>query len=91
MTAPADSLDWSDPIAVSRWLAGLRLSFNDADAAALDMLRPARARELGPALHREKYEGARAQILQALDYAAAPEPDDGHGDPSGNGGAGPVH
>ena len=85
------SLDWSDPIEVSIWLAGLRLSFNDADAAALDMLRPARARELGPALHREKYTDARAQILQALDYATAPEPDDeGHGDPSGNGGS-PHH
>ena len=87
------SLDWNDPAAVSVWLAGLRLSWNDADAAALDMLRPPRERELGPALHRDHYQAARAQILQALDYAAAPEPDpdDEPNDPAGSGGAGPVH
>jgi len=84
------SLDWSDPIAVSKWLAGLRLSWNDADAAALDMLRPPRARELGPALHAKNYGEARAQVLQALDYATAPEPDDDPGDPAGSGGS-PVH
>jgi hypothetical protein len=64
------SLDWSDPIAVSKWLAGLRLAFNDADAVALDMLRPPRVRELGPALHAKNYGEARAQILQSLAYAA---------------------
>ena len=32
------SLDWSDRDAVSRWLAGLRLSFRDADAVTRDML-----------------------------------------------------
>lgn len=84
-------LDWNDPIAVSQWLAGLRLSWNDADAAALDMLRPPRARELGPALHRDHYHAARAQILQALDYATAPEPDGEPGDPAGSGGSGPIH
>jgi hypothetical protein len=73
------SLDWSDPVAVSKWLAGLRLSFNDADAVALDMLRPPRVRELGPALHAKNYSEARAQIVQLLDYATAPEPDDGKG------------
>jgi hypothetical protein len=56
---------------ISRWLAGLRLAFNDADAVALDMLRPPRARELG--LHARNYGAARAQILQALAYAEAPE------------------
>lgn len=71
------SLDWSDPFAVAAWLAGLRVSFNDADAIALDMLRPQRTRDLGPALHREKYSDARAQIIQALDYATAPEPGGG--------------
>ena len=81
------SLDWSDPIAVSRWLAGLRLAFNDADAAALDMLKPPRSRELGPVLHAANYGAARAQLLQALDFADAPEPSD----PAGCGGAGPVY
>jgi hypothetical protein len=79
------SLDWSDPIAVSEWLTGLRLSFNDADAVALDMLRPARSRELGPALHRDKYRDARAQIIQALDYEAAPEA--APSDPAGSSGS----
>jgi hypothetical protein len=50
------SLDWSDPIAVSTWLAGLRLAFNDADAVAIDMLRPPLERELGPVLHTKNYE-----------------------------------
>ncbi len=81
------SLDWSDPIAVSKWLAGLRGAFNDADAVALDMLRAPRARELGPALHAKNYGEARATILAALEYASAPEPDPGEGD----GGAGPSH
>lgn len=78
------SLDWSDATEVSIWLAGLRQSFADADATALDMLRPPRSRELGPMLHEQKYTAARAQILQALDYATAPEPEDGEGgDPAG--------
>ena len=76
---------------MSKWLAGLRLAFNDADAAALDMLRPPRARELGPALHAENYGAARVQILQALLFAEAPEPDPEPSDPAGNGGAGSVH
>jgi len=84
------ALDWSDPIAVSRWLAGLRLAFNDADGIALDMLKPPRARELGSALHAENYGKARAQILQALDFADAPEPDPEPGDPAGCGGS-PAH
>jgi hypothetical protein len=68
------TLDWSDPIAVSRWLASLRSSWDDADAVVLDMLRPPRERELGAALHREKYGEARAQIIEALDYGTATEP-----------------
>jgi hypothetical protein len=85
------SLDWSDPIEVSKWLAGLRLSFNDADAVAEDMLLPSRQRELGPALHATNYHAARKQIVQALDYATAPDDDGEPSDPAGNGGAGPVH
>lgn len=61
-----DALDWSDPIAVSKWLAGLRLSWNDADAVAEDMLLPPRQRSLGPALHAKNYGEARAQIVQLL-------------------------
>ena len=78
------SLDWSDPIAVAKWLCSLRLAFNDVDATSLDMLRPLRRRELGPVIHARNYGEARAQVLQALDYASAPEPD-----PAGSGGAEP--
>jgi hypothetical protein len=77
------ALDWSDPVAVSRWLAGLRLAFDDADGIALDMLEPPRSRELGPVLHADTYGKARAQILQALDFATAPEPEGEGGDPAG--------
>jgi hypothetical protein len=66
------SLDWSDPEALRAWLAGLRASFADLDAAASDMLRPPQERELGPVLHAKNYKDARAQILEALDYAGAP-------------------
>jgi len=81
------SLDPADPIAFGRWLAGLRTAFHDLDAVALDMLRPPRSRELGPAIHAANYGAAREQVLQALDFAVAPEP----GDPAGNGDAGPPH
>jgi hypothetical protein len=76
------SLDWSDPIAVSQWLAALRKSFDDADAVTLDMLLPPRERELGPALHAKHYGDAREQILQALDFAAPAGADDG--EPAGS-------
>jgi hypothetical protein len=54
-------------MAFSRWLAGLRSAFADADAVAVDMLRPPRARELGPALAARNYGEARAAILASLD------------------------
>jgi hypothetical protein len=63
------SLDWRDPAAVSQWLSGLRSSFQDLDAAAQDMLRHPRDRELGPALHRAHYHAARGQVLAALALA----------------------
>jgi hypothetical protein len=88
------SLDWNDATEVAIWLSGLRQSFDDLDGIALDMLKPARERELGHSLHEKHYADARASILHALDFASAPEPDDEEpdsGDPSGNGGAGPVH
>src|SRR5262249_2325841 len=87
------ALDWSDPTAVPKWLGALRSAIADADAIARDMLRPARDRELGPTMHREKYREAMNAIVQALDYATAPEPedDDEPSDPAGSGGAGPVH
>jgi hypothetical protein len=74
---PASShppLDWTDPAAVSHWLDGLRVAFADADATALDMLKPARDRELGPALHARNYGEARTAVLAALAAAHAPAP-----------------
>jgi len=73
------SLDFTDPAAVARWLAGLRSSFNDLDAAALDMLRAPRDRELGPALHAAHYHAAREQVLQALDLAGSDSEGDAEG------------
>jgi hypothetical protein len=86
------SLDWSDTTEVSIWLAGLRQSFDDLDGIALDMLKPARERELGHALHEKHYADARASILHALDFASAPEPEPEDGEPSdGDGSAGAIH
>lgn len=84
------SLDWTDATEVSIWLAALRQSFADADAVALDMLRPPRSRELGPALHAEHYSAARAQFLKAIDYATAPEPHGEPSDPAGSGSSLPL-
>ena len=75
-----------------RALLALKLAFDDADAVAEDMLRAPRKRQLGPVLHRKNYGDARASMLSGLDYLIGitkPEPE--NGDPSGNGGAGPVH
>jgi hypothetical protein len=74
-----------DPEAVRLWLHGLRVSFADFDAAAADMLRPLRKRQLGHETHASMYKAARAQIHMGLDFATA-EPE--HGDPAGSGGAG---
>jgi hypothetical protein len=67
-------LDWSDPAAVSHWVESLRVAFHDADAVTLDMLKPPRARELGPVLHARNYGEARAAVLAALAAARAPVP-----------------
>ena len=71
------SLDWNDRAAVARWLAGLRTSFADLDAVAIDMLRPPHERELGPVLHAKNYGAARLQIWRALDFALPPDPEGG--------------
>jgi hypothetical protein len=76
-----------------RALVDLRVAFDDGDAITEDMLRAPRKRDLGPALHRANYTEARSKLLAA--HAAAMRllaSDDGgeHGDPSGNGSAGPV-
>ncbi len=74
-------------------LSTLCEAFRDADAITKDMLRPPRKRELGPALHADNYGEARASLVQALDRAVklADEDEPDHGDPSGSGGAGPIH
>ncbi len=66
------SLDWSDPIAVSRWLAHLRLAVHASDAVVQDMLRPRWSREFEPALHEHSYGEARHRLLQALAIAETP-------------------
>jgi hypothetical protein len=77
------SLDWSDPVAVSRWLGAMRVTLEDHLAIMEDMLRPPRERELGPALHRQRADETAAQLRQLLDAATAPEPDGEPGDPAG--------
>lgn len=74
-----------------RALVDLRVAFDDADTVAADMLRAPRRRELGPVLAAQNYGDARSRVLAAHAYlmrlVSIGEP----GDPSGNGGAGPVH
>lgn len=77
------SLDLSDPAAFSRWLTSLRSAFLDADAVSIDLLRPLRARELGPVVAARNYGEARTAVLAALDIDIDVE----HGDPVGSGGS----
>ncbi len=76
----ATRLDFTDPEAVARWLAGLRAAFNDLDAVGLDLLCAPPDRELGPALAAQNYHAARDQILSALNFAG-PDPDAGEACP----------
>ena len=93
----SDTLDWDDTAAVLRWLADLRTAWDDANSVTCDMLAPLRSRKLGPKECRRLYSEASFQLDQLIHFAMlkdAPPPDDddgGPGDPSGNGGAGPVH
>ncbi len=74
-----------------RALIDLRVCIDDADAVTEDMLRPPRRRELGPVTHRKNYGEARKAIVQAHAYAMRlVDGGSEHGDPSGNGGAGPT-
>lgn len=76
-----------------RALLDLRVSSDDGDAVTQDMLRPASKRELGPVLHATNYRDARGKVLASIAFLMRILDDDGGepGDPSGNGGAGPVH
>ncbi len=57
----------------AEWHRHLRTAFEDADAAARDMLRPPSKRSLGPRQHRRLYGDAVRQIRSLLDHP----PDDG--------------
>lgn len=83
-------IDWRDPSAVRAFVEELRATLDDAHAVVADMLRPASARELGPAMHRRNYREARAKAAQLL-VLAMPGPlgTTERGDPAGSGGAGP--
>ncbi|MEO7329843.1 MAG: hypothetical protein ABI193_14795 [Minicystis sp.] len=83
-------IDWRDPAAVRAFVEELRATLDDAHAVVADMLRPVRARELGPSMHRRNYREARAKIGQLLSLAM-PGPREAmeRGDPAGSGGAGP--
>jgi hypothetical protein len=83
-----DRLDFGDLAAVEVWLATLKQTIDDVDGVVVDMLKPARQRELGHVLHGQHYAAAAESLRQLIAYAALPPP---HGDPSGNGGGGPVH
>ena len=90
-----DRLAWDDPIAVLRWLTDLRVAWLDANSVAADMLAPLRKRKLGPAECRRLYSETSFQIDQLIHFAMSSltrdDDDGGPGDPSGSGGAGPVH
>src|SRR5262249_8668617 len=94
---PTSFLDWNDKDAVRRLLVDARVQADDIDATVQDMFRTRRDRALGPALARETYSDAMRSLLYLLSYAVGPggftpPGDDGadHGDPTDNGGAGPV-
>lgn len=79
-----------NPDDMRRALIDLRVAVDDADAAAEDMLRAPRRRELGPVLHRKQYTEARHKITATIAYLMRLVGGDGPAEPS-NGGAGPAH
>lgn len=81
-----------DRALLRRVLVDLRVSCDDADEVAQDMLRPPRKRTLGPVSHRASYDEARGNIVKSIDYLVKLAADDETPrDPSGNGGSGPAH
>jgi hypothetical protein len=64
-----ERLDWSDPAAVRRWIANMRVACADADAVTTDLLRPLRLRRLGHIQHESLYQEARDAVSTLLDYA----------------------
>jgi hypothetical protein len=60
----------------AEWMKHLRTAFEDAHAAAEDMLRPPRKRGLGPRQHRKLYRGAAKQIRSLLDHPPDDAPED---------------
>ena len=61
--------DWTDEVFRTRLFTDLRTKVADMNAAARDMLRPPRERELGPVKHRELYEDASGAVEEMLSYA----------------------
>ena len=80
-------LTFDDHAEARAWLESLRVSFDDIDAVALDMLRPARRRNLGPREHRRLYREARGKVV-ALLASPSNDTEPEHGDPAGSGGSG---
>jgi hypothetical protein len=69
--------DWNDANEVRRLVVDLVVALEDVDAIVVDLLRPASKRELGPVLHHEVYQEARAKIAALLLWigpANDPEP-----------------
>jgi hypothetical protein len=82
-------LDYTDRDEVRRVVVDLRVACDDVDALVLDMLRPARARELGPRHHRDGYREAHEKIVALLTYAMPDDaPDPEPSDPAGSGSGG---
>jgi hypothetical protein len=87
-----DHLDYSDLARVEVWLASVKQLVADQHAVVEDMQRRPYDRELGPALHRERFGETSEGLRKLLDYASLPPlPEPEPSDPAGNGGAGPVH
>ena len=84
-------IDFADGAEVRAWAIDLRVAVDDADAIIRDALRAPRRRELGPALHAKNYADARERIVALIDAAMPADQGPDHGDPAGNGGAGPAH
>ena len=86
------SLDWTDRDACHAWIRNVGVAVEDLAAVLRDQLRAPRKRELGPVLAARTAKEAAGSLAELLKFARAGlDDDDGgeHGDPCGNGGAGP--
>lgn len=79
---PSPSPDWNDEKTRLAWVRAMREALDDTHAVVVDLLRPARERELGHVQHRKLYGDGHRSVREMLDFLEGVVPrDPGSGAP----------